>query len=27
VVFVKDGRARVVLRRENFDDLARLEVE
>ena len=27
VVFVADGRARVVLRRETFDDLARLEVE
>ena len=26
VVFVADGVARVVLRRENFDDLARLEV-
>ena len=27
VVFVADGRARLVLRRETFDDLARLEVE
>jgi diaminopimelate decarboxylase len=27
VIFVKDGHARVVLRRETFDDLARLEVE
>jgi diaminopimelate decarboxylase len=26
VVFVRDGHAREVLRRENFDDLARLEV-
>jgi len=26
VVFVRDGQARVVLRRETFDDLARLEV-
>jgi diaminopimelate decarboxylase len=26
VVFVKDGEARQVLRRETFDDLARLEV-
>ena len=26
VVFVADGRAREVLRRETFDDLARLEV-
>lgn len=26
VVFVKDGEARLVLRRETFDDLARLEV-
>jgi diaminopimelate decarboxylase len=26
VVFVNDGRAREVLRRETFDDLARLEV-
>jgi diaminopimelate decarboxylase len=26
VVFVRDGHARVVLRRETFDDLARLEV-
>jgi diaminopimelate decarboxylase len=25
VVFVRDGDARVVLRRETFDDLARLE--
>ncbi len=27
VVFVADGRAREVLRRETFDDLARLEVD
>jgi diaminopimelate decarboxylase len=27
VVFVKDGKARLVLRRESLDDLARLEVE
>lgn len=27
VVFVKDGQARLVLRRETFDDLASLEVE
>ncbi|MEI6709884.1 MAG: diaminopimelate decarboxylase [Actinomycetota bacterium] len=27
VVFVKDGKARLVLRRETLDDLARLEVE
>ncbi len=27
VVFVRDGVAREVLRRETFDDLARLEVE
>jgi diaminopimelate decarboxylase len=26
VVFVQEGHARVVLRRETFDDLARLEV-
>ena len=26
VIFVKDGHARVVLRRETFDDMARLEV-
>jgi diaminopimelate decarboxylase len=26
VVFVRDGHAREVLRRETFDDLARLEV-
>ena len=26
VIFVKDGKAREVLRRETFDDLARLEV-
>jgi diaminopimelate decarboxylase len=27
VVFVRDGDAKEVLRRETFDDLARLEVE